>query len=52
MPILDILEENGDEIIENCDSIVAEIDMDKEIIKSWYSSVKNTIKNCTALSAT
>ena len=33
MPILDILEENGDEIIENCDSIVAEIDMDKEIIK-------------------
>ena len=33
MPILGILEENGDEIIENCDSIVAEIDMDKEIIK-------------------
>ena len=33
MPILNILEENGDEIIENCDSVVAEIDMDKEIIK-------------------
>ena len=61
MPILDILEENGDEIIENCDSIVAEIDMDKEIIKKLVrvgylnlnkKTVKNTIKNCTALSAT
>ena len=33
MPILGILEENGDEIIANCDSVVAEIDMDKDIIK-------------------
>ena len=39
MPILDILEENGDEIIENCDSIVAEIDMDKEIIKKLVQLV-------------
>lgn len=52
MPILDILEENGDEIIENCDSIVAEIDMDKEIIKKLVQLCENTIKNCTALSAT
>lgn len=33
MPILTILEEQGDEIIQNCDSVVAEIDMDKDIIK-------------------
>lgn len=44
MPILDILEENGDEIIENCDSIVAEIDMDKEIIKKLVQLCENTIK--------
>ncbi len=33
MPILDLLEEKGDEIFENADSIVLEIDMDKEIVK-------------------
>ena len=33
MPILDILEENGDKIISEADSIVTEIDIDKEIIK-------------------
>ena len=44
MPILGILEENGDEIIENCDSIVAEIDMDKEIIKKLVQLCENTIK--------
>lgn len=33
MPILSILKEQGDEIIQNCDSVVAEIDMDKDIIK-------------------
>lgn len=32
-PILDMLEEKGDEIIGECDSVVAEVDMDKEIIK-------------------
>ena len=32
-PILDMLEEKGDEIIEECDAVVAEADMDKEIIK-------------------
>ena len=31
---------NGDEIIENCDSIVAEIDMDKEIIKKLVQLCK------------
>ena len=33
MPILSLLEEKGDEIISNCDSIVLEADINKEIIK-------------------
>lgn len=33
MPILDILNEYGDEIFENADSIVLEFDMDKKIVK-------------------
>ena len=37
MPILSILEEQGDEIIQNCDSVVAEIDMDKKL----YGVVSN-----------
>ena len=32
-PILTMLEERGDEIIGVCDSVVAEVDMDKDIIK-------------------
>lgn len=32
-PILEILEEHGDEIFKNADSIVLEFDMDKEIVK-------------------
>ena len=32
MPILDILEENGDEIFSQADSIVIEVDMDKAIV--------------------
>lgn len=33
MPILGLLEEKGDEIFEKADSIVIEIDMDKDIVK-------------------
>ena len=33
MPILSLLEEKGDEIISNCDSIVLEADINKELIK-------------------
>ncbi len=33
MPILGLLEEKGDEIFENADSVIVEVDMDKEIIK-------------------
>lgn len=35
-PIADILDEYGDEIFRDADSIVVEIDMDKEIIKQVY----------------
>ena len=33
MPILDVLEKSGNEIFENADSVVIEVDMDKEIVK-------------------
>lgn len=33
MPLLDLLEEKGDEIFSNADSIVIEVDLDKEIVK-------------------
>lgn len=33
MPILDLLKEKGDEIFSQADSVVVEVDMDKEIIK-------------------
>ena len=36
MPIVDILEKYGDEIFENADSIVCEIDIDKEIVKQVF----------------
>lgn len=36
MPIVDILEQQGDEIFANADSIIVEIDLDKEIIKRVF----------------
>lgn len=33
MPIVDILDEKGDEIFANADSVVIEVDIDKEIVK-------------------
>ena len=36
MPIADVLDDHGDEIFQNADSIVVEIDMDKEIIKRVF----------------
>ena len=35
-PIADILEEKGDEIIRDADSIIIEIDMDKEVVKRVF----------------
>lgn len=36
MPIADILDEHGDEIFSNADSVIVELDMDKEIIKRVF----------------
>lgn len=36
LPIVDILEEHGDEIFRNADSIICEIDIDKEIVKRVF----------------
>lgn len=36
MPIVDILEEYGDEIFCNADSVIVEIDIDKEIVKRVF----------------
>lgn len=36
MPIVDILDQQGDEIFANADSIIVEIDLDKEIIKRVF----------------
>lgn len=36
MPVLDLLEEKGDEIIGQCDSVVLEADMNKEIVKKVF----------------
>lgn len=36
MPILDLLEKQGDQIISQCDSIVLEADINKEIIKKVF----------------
>lgn len=33
LPLIDLLEEKGDEIISNADSVVIEIDIDKDIVK-------------------
>ena len=33
MPLLDVLEKKGDEIFANADSVIVEVDMDREIIK-------------------
>ena len=40
MPILNILEEKGDEIFSQADSIVIEVDMDKAIVKKTLSMAK------------
>ena len=40
MHIIDILDEQGDEIFSNADSIIVEIDLDKEIIKRVFKLAK------------
>ena len=40
LPILDILEQHGDEIFSRADSVVCELDIDKEIVKKVFSLAK------------
>ena len=40
MPILGLLEEKGDEIFANADSVIVEVDMDKDIIKKVVALAK------------
>lgn len=40
LPIVDILEEHGDEIFSQADSVVIELDIDKEIVKRVFALAK------------
>ena len=40
LPMVDILERHGDEIFANADSIICEIDIDKEIVKQIFKLAK------------
>lgn len=40
LPIVDILEKHGDEIFANADSVICEIDIDKEIVKRVFKLAK------------
>lgn len=51
MPIADILEEKGDEIFQNADSVVIEIDIDKEIVKKTIRLAKKYNKKIFAVVA-
>ncbi len=51
MPILDILDQQGDEIFENADSVIIEIDIDKEIIKRTFQLAKKHHKKVYAVVA-
>lgn len=51
LPIAQILEQQGDEIISQADSIIIEIDMDKEIIKPIFKLAKKYNKKVFAVVA-
>ncbi len=51
MPIADILDEQGDEIIGACDSIIIEIDVDKDIIKRTFKLAQKYNKRVYAVVA-
>ncbi len=51
LPIVDILEEQGDEIISTCDSVILEIDIDKEIVKRVFKLAKKYNKRVYAVVA-
>ena len=49
LPLLELLEEKGDEIIGNADSVVLEVDLDKEIVKRVLDLVEKHGKKIFAL---
>ena len=49
LPIADILAEKGDEIMSNADSIILEIDMDKETVKRTFALAKKYNKKVYAV---
>lgn len=51
LPIADILDEQGDEIISACDSIIIEIDVDKDIIKRTFKLAQKYNKRVYAVVA-
>lgn len=50
-PIADILDEQGDEIISACDSIIIEIDLDKDIVKRTFKLAQKYNKRVYAVVA-
>ncbi len=51
LPIVDILDQQGDEIFQNADSIIIEIDVDKEIVKKTFKLAKKYHKRVYAVVA-
>jgi len=51
LPIVDILDQHGDEIIGSCDSVILEIDIDKEIVKRVFKLAKKHNKHVYAVVA-
>lgn len=51
LPIADILDEHGDEIFKDADSIIIEIDVDKEIVKRTFKLAKKYHKKVYAVVA-
>ena len=49
LPVLDLLEEKGDEIFANADSVVLEVDLDKEIVKKVFDFAEKHHKKIFAL---
>lgn len=49
LPVLDILESKGDEIFSNADSVVLEVDLDKEIVKKVLDLAQKHHKKSFAL---
>lgn len=51
LPIADILDDHGDEIFRNADSVIIEIDVDKEIVKRTFKLAKKYNKKVFAVVA-